>query len=50
MVKKTAAISAGLMEGSKGAACVVVKTNGTTICFLSTHLSSNAPQVCVIIL
>lgn len=45
VLKQSAAISAGLMEGSKGAACAVVKIHGTTtICFISSHLSSNTVE------
>ncbi|MES1910449.1 MAG: hypothetical protein MHM6MM_003041 [Cercozoa sp. M6MM] len=36
------AVSAGMMEGSKGGACVAIRTYGTTLAFMSTHLSSNA--------
>ena len=40
--KGCCAVSAGLTQGSKGAACVILKIYSTTLCFISSHLSSNS--------
>merc|ERR1719242_1270303 len=41
-LKAQHAISVGLMEGSKGAACILLKVHSTTIAFLSALMSSNS--------
>ncbi len=41
-LKSQAAVSCGLTQGSKGAACILLKIYSSTIAFLSTHMSSNS--------
>lgn len=41
-VKAHHAVSVGMTQGSKGAACVLLKVHSTTIAFLSAHMSSNS--------
>lgn len=43
-VRKCYSCSLGRMEGSKGAASLLLDVAGTTIAFLCCHLSSNAPK------
>ena len=41
-LKAQSAVSCGITQGSKGAACVLLKIHSSTIAFLSTHMSSNS--------
>eukprot|EP01084_Bolivina_argentea_P254663 428176_1 len=43
-LKSTSAVSCGITQGSKGAACILLKIYSTTIVFLSTHMSSNSTK------
>jgi len=43
-IERFASVSMGVLEGSKGAACVAMSISGTTIVFVGVHMSSNSPK------